>query len=257
MALRRRSDIVGKVVDGYQIEEVLGRGGMGIVYKAVDTSLDRVVALKVMNPLLVEDEQFFRRFKAEAKALGRLKHPNIVGVFTLRHTEDYLFIVMEYVDGGTLMDLILHHKAIPWHNTVPIIQQTLNAVDYAHRQHVIHRDIKPRNILITSSGIAKVTDFGLAKIQDLSVATRALTRTGITGGTLYYMPPEQLEGLLKVDHRGDIYSLGMTYYVMLAGRTPFDKLSSEFAILKAIDAHDFPALGQLDTDIPEPLVRMV
>ncbi len=257
MALRRSSDLIGEVIDGYKVGEVLGRGGMGIVYKAVDTSLDRVVALKVMNPLLVEDEQFYRRFKAEAKALGRLRHPNIVGVFTLRHTEDHLFIVMEYVDGGTLMDLIFHHKAIPWQNTVPIIEQTLDAVDYAHRQHVIHRDIKPRNILISSGGIAKVTDFGLAKIQDLSAATRALTRTGITGGTLYYMPPEQLEGLANVDHRGDIYSLGMTYYVMLAGRSPFEKLSSEFAVLKAIDAHDFAALGELDTDIPEPLVRIV
>ncbi len=98
MALRRSSDLIGEVIDGYKVGEVLGRGGMGIVYKAVDTSLDRVVALKVMNPLLVEDEQFFRRFKAEAKALGRLKHPNIVGVFTLRHTEDHLFIVMEYVE---------------------------------------------------------------------------------------------------------------------------------------------------------------
>ena len=257
MALQRSSNLIGKVVDGYQIEEVLGRGGMGIVYKAVDTSLDRVVALKVMNPLLVANEQFFRRFKAEAKVLGRLKHPNIVGVFTLRHTEDYLFIVMEYVNGGTLMDLILHHEAIPWHNTLPIIQQTLNAVDYAHRQHVIHRDIKPRNILISRSGIAQVTDFGLAKIQDLSAATHALTKTGITGGTLYYMPPEQLAGLTKVDHRGDIYSLGMTYYVMLAGRSPFEKLSSEFVVSKAIDAHDFPALGELDIDIPEPLVQIV
>ena len=245
MTLQRISNIIGKVVDGYQIEEVLGRGGMGIVYKAVDTSLDRVVALKVMNPLLVDNEQFFRRFKVEAKALGRLAHPNIVGVFTLRHTEDFLFIVMEYVDGGTLTDLIHQHEKIPWHNAIPIIEQTLSAVEYAHQQHVIHRDIKPSNILISSSGIAQVTDFGLAKIQNLSADTRALTKTGITGGTLYYMPPEQLVGLTKVDHRGDIYSLGMTYYVMLAGRSPFDKLSSEFEVLKAIDAHDFPALGSL------------
>jgi len=257
MTLQRISNIIGKVVDGYQIEEVLGRGGMGIVYKAVDTSLDRVVALKVMNPLLVDNEQFFRRFKVEAKALGRLAHPNIVGVFTLRHTEDYLFIVMEYVDGGTLTDLIHQHEKIPWHNAIPIIEQTLSAVEYAHQQHVIHRDIKPSNILISRSGIAQVTDFGLAKIQNLSADTRGATKTGITGGTLYYMPPEQLAGLTKVDHRGDIYSLGMTYYVMLAGRSPFDKLSSEFEVLKAIDAHDFPALGELDTDIPEPLVQII
>ena len=255
--MQRISDMLGKVIDSYQIQEVLGKGGMGVVYKAIDTSLDKVVALKVMNPLLVEDERFLGRFKSEAKALGRLHHPHIVSVFALRHVEQHFFIVMEYIEGVNLADRIKGHGPMDWQDALPIIEQTLQAIDYAHRQQIIHRDVKPHNILLSPGGVAKMTDFGLAKIQAVHSDTKALTRTGFTGGTLYYMPPEQLEGLLHVDHRGDIYGLGMTYYELLAGRTPFDKLSSEFAILKAIDAHDFPRLSAFNAAVPEPLVRIV
>ncbi len=255
--MQRISDMLGKVIDSYHVLEVRGKGGMGIVFKAVDTSLDRVVALKIMNPLLVEDERFLGRFKSEAKALGRLHHPHIVSVFALRHIEEHLFIVMEYVEGVNLAEHIKRHGPMAWQEALPIMVQTLNAIDYAHREKIIHRDIKPHNILISREGNAKVTDFGLAKIQAAHSDTRVLTRTGFTGGTLYYMPPEQLEGLAAVDHRGDIYGLGMTFYEMLAGRIPFDKMSSEFAILKAIDAHDFPSLDQFNKDLPAPLVRIV
>ena len=255
--MQRVSDMLGKTIDTYQIEKVLGKGGMGVVYKALDTSLDKVVALKVMNPMLTEDERFLSRFKSEAKALGRLHHPNIVGVFALRHVDQYLFIVMEFVEGVNLADRIKHRGAMAWQDAVPIMQQTLRAIDYAHNEEIIHRDIKPHNILISPRGVAKMTDFGLAKIQATRTDSVMATRTGFTGGTLYYMPPEQLEGLLHVDRRGDIYGLGMTYFEMLAGRTPFDKLSSEFAILKAIDAHDFPALDEINKDVPRSLVQIV
>ncbi len=249
--------MLGKVIDSYQIQAVLGKGGMGVVYKAIDTSLDKTVALKVMNPYLSEDERFLGRFKSEAKALGRLHHPNIVGVFALRHVDQHLFIVMEFVEGLNLADRIKRSGPMVWQDALPIMKQTLSAIDYAHQEDIIHRDIKPHNILLSPKGVAKMTDFGLAKIQvDHSDSVMA-TRTGFTGGTLYYMPPEQLEGLLHVDHRGDIYGLGMTFYEMLAGRTPFDKLSSEFAILKAIDAHDFPSLDQFNKDLPAPLVRII
>ena len=249
--------MLGKIIDSYELVEELGQGGMGIVFKAIDTSLDRLVALKVMHPALIHDERFLARFRSEAKALGRLRHPHIVDVYAFRHEKENLFIVMEYIAGGTLSDLIRNRRAIPWKMVVPIIQQTLSAVEYAHQKKVIHRDIKPSNILLTTDGVAKVTDFGLAKIQDIQAATMALTRTGFTGGTLFYMSPEQVEGLPNVDLRGDIYSLGMTYYEMLAGQSPFKDLSSEFAILKAINTHDFPSLDEVTTNVPPPLVEII
>lgn len=249
--------MVGNEIDGYKIEKVLGKGGMGVVYKATDVSLDKVVAMKVMNPMLAQDPRFSSRFKSEARALGRLQHPNIVGVFAFRHIEQHLFIVMEFVEGGTITDRILKDGPFRWKDALPLMKQALRAIEYAHRGKVIHRDLKPRNILVTRDNIVKITDFGLAKIQIDTSESMVATRTGFTGGTLYYMPPEQLEGLPNVDHRGDIYSLGMTFYEMLAGRVPFNKGSSEFAILKAIDAHTFPALHEVNASVPQGLVDIV
>jgi serine/threonine protein kinase len=230
---------------------------MGVVFKAVDTALDKVVALKALDPVHAQSEQFLGRFRIEARTLGRLQHPHIVNVFAFRHVEPHLFIVMEYVDGGSVADLIAERGAVPWKEALPIIRQSLQATVFAHRANVVHRDIKPRNILLTRSGAVKVTDFGLAKIQEATGEGHGLTRTGITGGTLYYMPPEQLEGLNRVDHRGDIYSLGMSCYELLAGRVPFDKQQSEFSILKAIDAHSFPPLYTFAPDVPRPLAEIV
>jgi len=135
--------------------------------------------------------------------------------------------------------------------------QMVSAIAYAHRQGILHRDIKPANILLSKAGTVKITDFGLAKIQAPHAQNLTATKTTFTAGTLRYMSPEQLEGLSKVDHRGDIYALGMTFYEMLAGRTPFDEMSSGFAIQKAIYTHDFPSLDQLNKEVPEPLVRIV
>src|SRR5690606_6617334 len=211
--------MIGQVIDTYRIEEVLGRGGMGVVYRATDISLEKVVALKVMNPVMAQDPHFLGRFKAEARALGRLQHPNIVNVFAFRHIGEHLFIVMEFVEGSDLTEYIRAKGSIPWQEALPLMKQALRAIDYAHNEKVIHRDLKPRNIMLTRDKRVKVTDFGPAKIQAASSEALVATRTGFTGGTLYYMPPEQLEGLLNVDHRGDIYSLGMSFYEMLAGRT--------------------------------------
>ncbi len=249
--------MIGQVLDTYRIEEVLGHGGMGVVYKAIDISLEKVVALKVMNPIMAQDPHFLGRFKAEARALGRLHHPNIVNVFAFRHIGDHLFIVMEFVDGGNLTDFIHDKGSVPWEEALPLMTQALRAIAYAHNENVIHRDLKPRNIMLTPDRVVKVTDFGLAKITAASSESLVATRTGFTGGTLYYMPPEQLEGLLNVDHRGDIYSLGMSFYEMLAGRTPFEKTSSEFKILKAIDASAFPAVNELNQSIPPGLAALV
>ena len=248
--------MIGQVIGGYKIQEVVGRGGMGVVFKAVDTSLDKVVALKALDPVQAQSEQFLGRFRAEARMLGRLQHPNIVNVFAFRHIEPHLFIVMEFIGGGSLSDLISTQGALSWREAVPIMRQSMDAIAFAHKQGVIHRDIKPRNIMLTRAGAVKVTDFGLAKIQEASEGS-GLTRTGITAGTLYYMPPEQLEGLSHVDHRGDVYSLGMTFYEMLAGRVPFDKQKSDFKILRSIDEHDFPSIEHFVPSVPKRLAEIV
>ena len=248
--------MIGQSIENYRIEELLGQGGMGSVYRATDTSLDRAVALKIMNPGVATNADFLRRFKSEARVLGRLQHPNIVNVYTFRHVDSHLIIVMEYVGGGTLSDLIDQHGAIPVSQSVDLLKQSLTALDFAHSSNIIHRDIKPPNILLTEEHQVKVSDFGLAKIQEDSNATM-VTRVGMTGGTLHYMPPEQTEALSNVDHRGDLYSLGMTFYQMLAGRVPFDRNSSAFSILRAIDQQKIPAPDSFNSSIPKSLVEIV
>lgn len=253
----RAADLIGQTIDTYEIAEIVGRGGMGVVYRAVDTSLDRTVALKMMHGHLVEDERFLMRFSAEARALGRLQHPNIVNVYALRHVEPYLFLVMEYVDGGSLHELLERRGALPWPEALAIIRQALRGIAFAHGQQILHRDIKPRNLLLSRHGEVKLADLGLAKIQQDTSDSLGLTRTGVTGGTLHYMPPEQLEGLKHVDQRSDLYALGMTFYKMLAGQTPFDRIESDFQVQKAIEAHDVPPVSHFKPELPSGLVQIV
>lgn len=248
--------MIGQSIENYRIDELLGQGGMGAVYKALDTALDRVVALKVMNPMLATNKEFLSRFKSEARVLGRLQHPHIVNVYTFRHIDTHLFIVMEYVAGGTLSDLIDDKGAVEMKEAIPLIRQSLLALEAAHNANIIHRDIKPPNILLTGDGVIKISDFGLAKIQEDSSATM-VTRVGTTGGTLYYMPPEQSEALHKVDHRGDLYSLGMTLYQMLAGRVPFDRQSSALSILRAVDEQRIPSPVTFNPKIPGEMADII
>lgn len=247
--------MVGESIENYRIDEILGHGGMGVVYKALDTSIDRTVALKVMNTSFAADEEFLWRFKSEAKVLGRLLHQNIVNVYAFRHIEPHLFIVMEYINGGTLSNMIEDIGKIPIHRALPILKQSLTALEFAHQSNIVHRDIKPHNILLTDRGQVKISDFGLAKIQENTATT--VTRVGVTGGTIYYMPPEQSVALSDVDHRGDIYSLGMTMYQMLAGRMPFDEGSSTLTILKAVDEQRIPPPNTFNPEMPAPLVEII
>lgn len=255
--MHRASDLIGQTLDTYRIVEILGRGGMGIVYRAVDTSLDRTVALKMLHGYLLEDERFLHRFTSEAKALGRLQHPNIVNVYALRQVEPYLFLVMEYVDGGSLQEGVEAHGALTWRMAVPVLRQALQGVAYAHSQHILHRDLKPSNLLVSRYGDVKLADLGLAKIQEETAENAVLTRTGFTGGTLHYMPPEQLEGLRHVDHRSDLYALGMTGFKMVAGRTPFDGVDSDYQIQKAIERHDFQGIDHFVPDLPPGLADII
>lgn len=245
--------MIGKVIDTYKILEVLGRGGMGVVYRATDTTLDRDVALKMMDVLIASDPNFLKRFQSEAKALAKLQNPNIVGIFALRQTEFGVCIVMEFVKGKTLADLLKQSVLIPIPRVVHIFKQLLIALDHAHKGGVIHRDIKPGNVMLAEGDIVKVTDFGLAKIQKTNVSTVTMG----TAGTLYYMSPEQIRGLGQVDARGDIYSAGMALYECLTGRVPFKAEDSDFAVAQMIVEGRIPPPEKLNASIPKELARIV
>ena len=251
--------IVGSEIDGYHVEEVLGRGGMGTVYKAEDTSLARSVALKCLNPELAGDEAFLRRFRSEARAIARIDSPYIVQIHALTQTEIGLVIVMEYVEGGTLKQRIRAGSA-EWEQAIPVIQQMLTALQHAHGAGVIHRDVKPHNILLSDIVLAhghrvKMTDFGLAKINRSGDPNRTVTE-GVYG-TLYYMSPEQVEGHGQIDHRSDLYSLAMTSYEMLAGRLPFDRDSGEYAIMNTIVEGEVLPLAGFAPEVPGQLQEVI
>jgi len=247
--------LIGKTVDSYRILEVIGRGGMGVVFKAIDTSLEKIVALKMVDPFLARDESFVKRFKTEAKALARLENPNIVRVFALRETESGLFMVMEYVEAKPLSNCISENGPFSTSEAISITKQLLNAIGHAHKVGVIHRDIKPSNILFCSDGSVKVTDFGLAKVIKQKGPASTVTQT--RAGTLYYMSPEQVKGLKNVDERSDLYSLGMTVYEMLVGRVPFDKTDSDFTIQKKIVDGEIPSPLKFDAKIPKKFTKII
>ena len=247
--------LIGKMIDNYHILEVIGRGGMGVVLKALDTDLDKIVALKMIDPFLASDENFIRRFKTEAKALAKLENPNIVVVHALRKTEAGFFMVMEYVEPRPLSKHISENGSLNVKETIGIAKQLLNAIGHAHKSGIIHRDIKPSNILIGFDGKIKVTDFGLAKVVQQKGHESTVTQA--RAGTLYYMSPEQIKGLKNVDIRGDLYSLGMTIYEMIAGKVPFDKTDSDYSIQKQIVEGEIPSPIQFNSNIPQKLVKII
>ena len=220
-------------IHGYRIEREIGSGGMATVYLAVQESLERPVALKVIHRHLSKNESFRKRFFNEARLMARLSHPSIVQAYDFAETDQGLFIVMQYVQGQSLDHMIgAECGPIPHEKALPLFLQILEGVAYAHSMGVIHRDIKPSNVLVSKEGKAKILDLGIAKIA----GQKGLTRTGAQMGTLYYESPEQIRGAKDVDHRADIYSLGMTLYEMLAGRLPFDGEddTSEFEVMNSI-----------------------
>jgi peptide/nickel transport system substrate-binding protein len=208
--------LIGEDIGRYHVVEQLGEGGMASVFKAFDTHLERYVALKIILPSQQQTEQFLKRFDREAKALAKLTHSNIVPVIDYGEYKDIPFLVMAFIPGGTLRDMM--GSAIAWDDAARLIAPIASALAYAHRSGIIHRDVKPANILITESGQPMLSDFGIAKI--LETKTTALTGTGMGIGTPDYMCPEQGQGL-PVDSRSDVYSLGVVFYEMITGRKPF------------------------------------
>ena len=172
---------VGSYIEHYQILEELGKGGMGVVYKALNVNLDKFVAIKTISLGLTAEEIITNRFRTEARSLAKLQNPNIVSIFDLRVDDNQWFIVMEYVDGCTLSQKIREQETLNWQECVNIFKQILSAIGHAHRAGIIHRDIKPNNIMLNREGLVKITDFGLAKDQ----RNLSHTQTSSTGGTLY------------------------------------------------------------------------
>ncbi len=211
-------DLTGKTVGQYQVQGLLGRGGMAAVYRAYQPSLDREVALKVLSGALATPE-FMERFQQEAKAIAKLNHPNILAVYDCGTApvegSPVHYIAMQYVEGGTLKDKM--GLPMDLETAGRIVSQVAEALACAHRQHIVHRDVKPSNILLAEGGRALLSDFGIAKVLD---ASEGLTRAGVGLGTPQYMSPEQAQGL-PVDHRSDIYSLGIVLDEMLTCQPPF------------------------------------
>src|SRR4029453_2350900 len=202
----------------YEIRSVLGKGAMGIVYKAYDPYIERFVAIKTIRKDTVEPElaaQYMARFKNEAKAAGRPHHPNIVGVYEYGEDEKVTFIAMEYVEGAGLREYLNRRASFDFGQLVALMEQLLDALEFAHAQGVVHRDIKPSNLIVTTKGLLKVSDFGIARVD-----TSNLTMVGMTIGTPPYMSPEQCRGA-EVDHRSDLFSAGIVLYELLTGERPF------------------------------------
>jgi serine/threonine protein kinase len=219
--------MIGEQIGVYRITQKLGQGGMGVVFKAVDTTLDRVVAVKLLNSDVAMMPELVERFRSEARVQAGLSHPNLTTLHAFLVWQGVPVMVMEFIEGETFQQMMARTGPIPAEACLPLFQQVLRGVGAAHRRGIIHRDIKPANIMLNEHGLVKVMDFGIAKVLGVSGATR----TNMQMGTSWYMSPEQIM-VEAVDARSDIYSLGVMLYEMLAGRVPF-RADSEFAVQMA------------------------
>ncbi|NQV74258.1 protein kinase [bacterium] len=242
--------MIGTTLSHYRIESELGRGGMGVVYRATDTELNRTVALKFLPPNAVATDKDRQRFKREAQAAAALSHPNIATVFAIEETEEHAFIAMEFVDGETLRDLI-EKGPIKVERAIEIAIEIAEGLQVAHEHGIVHRDIKPANIMIAKRGHVKIMDFGLAKISAASM----LTQAGSTLGTIGYMSPEQARGE-DIDRRTDIWGLGCVLFEMITGRQPFSG-EYEQAIVYSILNSEPPALTSLRSGVPLALEGII
>lgn len=236
----------------YELIEKIGEGGMAVVYKGKDRLLNRYVAIKILRPEFTKDEQFIESFKRESQASARLSHANIVGVYDVGKEGNIHFIVMELIDGKVLSEVIKEKGRIEYKEAISIIRQVASALSLAHKNQIIHRDIKPHNILITSTGVAKLADFGIAKA--VSAATIVGGNNKIMG-SVHYFSPEQARGAY-VDERSDIYSLGIVLYEMLTGKVPFDGDNPVSIALMHIN-DPMPSLTKEVPGIPPQLEKIV
>ena len=243
--------MIGQIVGNYKIEEKLGEGGMGAVYKGVDTMLDREVAIKALRPELASQTSVVERFRSEAVTLAKLNHPNIATLYTMFRQGEELYMVLEFVRGETLDGIMQRRGAMPAEEAIPVFCQVLDGIDHAHELGIVHRDIKPANMMLTEKGTLKVLDFGIARL----LGSARMTRAGNIIGTLEYMAPEQVKGA-ETDGRSDIYALGMMLYEVLTGQLPF-QTENEFELMK-LQTEVMPAPPrEVNPNIPEEVEEAI
>ncbi|PKQ70131.1 serine/threonine-protein kinase [Raineya orbicola] len=245
----------GRVVGKYVIDELIGEGGMGAVYKAHHQSIDRKAAVKVLSPQFSKNPHLKERFKNEAATMARLNHSGIVTLYDYVEEGDEAFLIMEFAEGLPLDTIIEKNGKLPEPLAQELLIQMAEALAYAHSQGVIHRDIKPSNFIISPENRVKVLDFGIAKMLDET--SRHLTKTGMRMGSIYFMSPEQVRGDKDITHRTDIYSLGLTYYVMLIGEYPLAHHTSEYAIYDEIVNKDFIDFNKLKGKISDKSIELI
>ena len=247
-------NLIGKIIGNrYEILEEVGLGGMATVYKAKDHVLNRLVAVKVLKDEFTTDTEFIKRFNTEAQAAASLSHPNIVSIYDVGHEDEnnLYYIVMELVQGKTLKEIINSEGVLSWKWAVNIAMQIASALELAHKNGIVHRDIKPHNIIITEDGIAKVTDFGIAK----AVSNSTITAFGTTIGSVHYFSPEQAKGGFT-DAKSDLYSLGVVMYEMLTGKVPFDADTPVSVALKHMQEEAKEPI-ELNSEIPTAVNQIV
>lgn len=249
---KKKSSKVTQLGD-FKLKKKLGQGGMGVVYMAKQVSLDRIVALKTLSKDLSKRKDFVERFVREARSMAKLDHENVVKVYAVDCHRGIHFAAIEYVDGRSAQDWLDHLGKLDVGDALNITLGAATGLSAAHEREMVHRDIKPDNILITSKGVTKVADFGLAKALD---EDNSMTQSGAGLGTPLYMAPEQARSAKHVDHRSDIYALGATLYHMLTGELPFMADSALELILKKEEGK-FPAARQLNPEVPERLSLMI
>ena len=241
---------IGKILDDrYEILELIGTGGMANVYKALCHRLNRYDAVKIMRDDTAADECFRKRFRTESQAVAMLSHPNIVSVYDVSHNENIEYIVMELVDGITLKQYMKEHGALPTDEVLNFSIQIARALAHAHSKGIIHRDIKPQNVMLLKDGLIKVADFGIAALQnDIEESSNE------TVGSVHYIAPEQARGA-AADARSDIYSLGIVMYEMMTGRLPYEGKSDVEIAVKHMNTEAIPP-HFIVPDIPEELERI-
>jgi serine/threonine protein kinase len=220
-------------IPGYQIIEKLGKGSMGIVYKAKQTSVDRIVAVKILLDALAQNKEFIKRFDREAKIAAKLSHNNVVNAIDAGEVNGYHYFVMEYVEGSTIKDALAKNRIFDEKTALKIVMAVAEALKHAHQRGLIHRDIKPENVILTNDGGVKLADLGLARLT--ADEKWAMSEAGMAIGTPYYISPEQVRGQVDVDIRADIYSLGATLYHMVTGRVPYEGETPSEVMRKHVD----------------------